>query len=148
MTRRPLAKIVVAVLLSLVAVQGVQAATGYTQIIFRDDAFATQRTNYLCTAAVVQNIVNIATGSTRDGKPQQLEFYGYGLDNNRYDYRNRRRRSPGHGGDARAVHPGLGLGPGREAGQAGRAQGISASDARDRACPLCCSSAVEPTSGR
>lgn len=88
MTRGPLAKIFVAALLSLVAVQGVQAGTGYTQTIFRDDAFATQRTNYLCTAAVVQNIVNLATGSTRGGKTQQLEFYAYGLDNNRYDYRN------------------------------------------------------------
>ena len=88
MFRKPFAKILVAALLSLVAVQGVQAATGYTQIIFRNDAFATQRTNYLCTAAVVQNIVNLATGSTRGGKTQQLEFYRYGLDNNRYDYRN------------------------------------------------------------
>lgn len=88
MNRGPLAKIFVAVLLSLVAVQGVQAGTGYTQTIFREDAFATQRTNYLCTAAVVQNIVNLATGSTRGGKTQQLEFYAYGLDNNRYDYRN------------------------------------------------------------
>ena len=88
MLRKPFAKIVVAALLSLVAVQGVQAATSYTQIVFRDDAFATQRTNYLCTAAVVQNIVNLATGSTRGGKTQQLEFYRHGLDNNRYDYRN------------------------------------------------------------
>lgn len=88
MNRGPLAKIVVAVLLSLVAVQGVQAATGYTQTVFRDDAFATQHTNYLCTAAVVQNIVNLATGSSRGGKTQQLEFYAYGLDNNRYNYRN------------------------------------------------------------
>jgi hypothetical protein len=88
MTRGPLGKIVAALLLGLLAVQGVQAGTGYTQTIFRDDAFATQRTNYLCTAAVVQNIVNLATGSTRDGKTQQLEFYAYGVDNNRYDYRN------------------------------------------------------------
>jgi len=88
MIRGPLAKIVVAAVLSLVAVQGVQASTGYTEVIFRDDAFATQRTNYLCTAAVVQNIVNLATGKSRGGKTQQLEFYAYGLDNNRYDYRN------------------------------------------------------------
>lgn len=88
MNRRPLTRIVVVALLSLVAVQGVQAATGYTQTVFRDDAFATQRTDYLCTAAVVQNIVNLATGSSRGGKTQQLEFYAYGLDNNRYDYRN------------------------------------------------------------
>jgi len=87
-TRGPLAKIVVAALLSLVAVQGVQAATGYSQIVFRGDAFATQRTDYLCTAAVVQNIVNLATGSSRDGKGQQLQFYAYGRDHNRYDYRN------------------------------------------------------------
>ena len=88
MTRGPLGKIVAALLLGLLAVQGVQAGTGYTQTIYRGDAFATQRTNYLCTAAVVQNIVNLATGSSRGGKTQQLEFYAYGVDNNRYDYRN------------------------------------------------------------
>jgi hypothetical protein len=88
MKRGPLRKIFAALLLGLLAVQGVRAGTGYTQTIFRDDAFATQRTNYLCTAAVVQNIVNLATGSSRGGKTQQLEFYDYGLDNNRYDYRN------------------------------------------------------------
>jgi hypothetical protein len=88
MRRGPLGKIFAALLLGLLAVQGVQAATGYTQTIFRDDAFATQRTNYLCTAAVVQHIVNLATGSSRGGKTQQLEFYAYGVDNNRYDYRN------------------------------------------------------------
>jgi hypothetical protein len=88
MTRNPLAKLFAAALLALIAVSGVDAATGYTQIVFRDTAFATQRTNYLCTAAVVQNIVNLATGSSRDGKTQQLEFYGYGLEQNRYDYKN------------------------------------------------------------
>ena len=87
MTRGPLAKIVIAALLSLLAVQGVQAATGYTQVVFRGDAFATQRTSYLCTAAVVQNIVNLATGTSRRGKTQQLTFYAYGKDHNRFDYR-------------------------------------------------------------
>jgi hypothetical protein len=88
MHRSPLAKLVAAALLALVAVQGVDAATGYTQVVFRDTAFATQRTNYLCTAAVVQNIVNLATGASRDGKTQQLEFYAYGLGENLYDYEN------------------------------------------------------------
>ena len=88
MNRGPLAKIVVAALLTLLAVQGVQAATGYSQTVFRNDAFATQRNSYLCTAAVVQNIVNLATGTSRTGKTQQLKFYAYGRDNNRYDYRN------------------------------------------------------------
>jgi hypothetical protein len=88
MNRGPLAKIFVAALLSLLAVQGVQAASGYTLTIFRDDAFATQRNSYLCTAAVVQNIVNLATGKSRAGKTQQLKFYAYGRDNNRYAYRN------------------------------------------------------------
>ena len=40
MLRKPYAKIVVAALLVLLAVQGVNASTGYVQIIFRDDAFA------------------------------------------------------------------------------------------------------------
>jgi len=88
MNRGPLARIFVAALLSLLAVQGVQAASGYTQTVFRDDAFATQRNSYLCTAAVVQNIVNLATGKSRVGKTQQLKFYAYGRDHNRYDYRN------------------------------------------------------------
>ena len=88
MNRRPLPKIVVALLLGLLAVQGVEASTSFTQVIYREDAFATQRTNYLCTAAVVQNIVNLATGSSRGGKAQQLEFYAVGLEHNRYDYKN------------------------------------------------------------
>ena len=88
MHRSPLAKLLAATLLALVAVNGVDAATGYTQTVFRDTAFATQRANYLCTAAVVQNIVNLATGSSRDGKTQQLKLYEYGRAHNRYDYRN------------------------------------------------------------
>lgn len=88
MRRSPLAKLVAATLLALVAVNGVDAATGYTQTVFRDSAFATQRANYLCTSAVVQNIVNLATGTSRDGKTQQLAFYTYGRSHNRYDYRN------------------------------------------------------------
>jgi hypothetical protein len=88
MNRSVLGRFVAALLLGLLAVQGVDAATGYTQVVFRDTAFATQRTNYLCTAAVVQNIVNLATGSSRDGKAQQLEFYEYGLETNLFDYKN------------------------------------------------------------
>lgn len=88
MNRGPLAKLLAALLLGLLAVQGVEASTSFTQVIYREDAFATQRTNYLCTAAVVQNIVNLATGTSRGGKAQQLEFYAVGLDNNRYDYKN------------------------------------------------------------
>ena len=88
MNRRILGKLVAAALLALVAAQGVDAAAGFSEVIYRDTAFATQRTNYLCTAAVVQNIVNLATGTSRDGKAQQLEFYVYGRENNRYNYRN------------------------------------------------------------
>ena len=88
MNRSVLGRVVAALLLGLMAVQGVNAATGYTQVVFRDTAFATQRTNYLCTAAVVQNIVNLATGSSRDGKAQQLEFYEHGLETNLFDYKN------------------------------------------------------------
>ena len=88
MNRGLLGKIVAAALLGLIAVQGVDAASGYSQVAYRDTAFATQRTNILCTAAVVQNIVNLATGSSRDGKTQQLEFYDYGRQHNLFDYRN------------------------------------------------------------
>lgn len=88
MHRSLLAKLFAATLLALVAVSGVDAATGYSQTVFRDTAFATQRTNILCTAAVVQNIVNLATGTSRDGKGQQLEFYDYGREHNLFDYRN------------------------------------------------------------
>ena len=89
MKRRPLGKIVAAALLGLLAVQGVDASTGFTQTIYRQNAFSTQQTNYLCTAAVVQNIVNLATGTARRGMTQQLELYRYGRNHNRYDYRNR-----------------------------------------------------------
>ena len=89
MKRSPLAKVAAAVLLALVAFQGVEAGTTYTQTIYRATAFATQQTDYLCTAAVVQNIVNLALGRSRGGKTQQLEFYAYGRKHNRYDYRNR-----------------------------------------------------------
>jgi hypothetical protein len=89
MRRSPFAKVAAAVLLALVAFQGVEAGTAYTQTIYRDTAFATQQTDYLCTAAVVQNIVNLALGTSRGGKTQQLEFYAYGRNHNRYDYRNR-----------------------------------------------------------
>lgn len=89
MKRGPLGKIVAALLLALLAVQGVDASTGYTQTVYRDTAFSTQRTDYLCTAAVVQNIVNLATGSSRSGKTQQLEFYAYGRAHNRFDYKGR-----------------------------------------------------------
>jgi len=88
MHRSPLAKLLAAALLGLLAVSGVDASTGYTQILFRDTAFATQRTNILCTAAVVQNIVNLASGSSRDGKSQQLEFYDYGRAHNLFNYKN------------------------------------------------------------
>jgi hypothetical protein len=87
--RKPVTKIVVAALLVLLAVQGVDASTGYTQVLYRDTAFSTQRTDYLCTAAVVQNIVNLAIGSSRGGMRQQLEFYDYGLEHNLYDYAGR-----------------------------------------------------------
>jgi hypothetical protein len=86
MKRGKLAKLAAAALLALLAVQGVDAATGYTQVVFRDTAFATQRTNILCTAAVVQNIVNLATGTSADGKGQQLQFYDYGREHNLFDY--------------------------------------------------------------
>jgi hypothetical protein len=68
---------------------GVDAATTYSQTIYRSTAFSTQATDYFCTAAVVQNIRNLATGESRTGRTQQAEMYAFGRANNRYDYRSR-----------------------------------------------------------
>lgn len=87
MLRRPYAKIVVAALLALVAVQGVQASTGYSQTIYRASAFSTQVNDYFCTAAVTQNIVNLVTGAARHDRTQQREYYNFGRAHNRYSYR-------------------------------------------------------------
>jgi hypothetical protein len=70
------------------AVPSVQANTAYSQTVYRSDAFATQQTKILCTAAVVQNIINLANGESRRDKLQQLQLYTLGRQNNRYTYKN------------------------------------------------------------
>jgi hypothetical protein len=89
MMRRPLPRIVVAAALVLLAAQGVDARAAYTQTIYRASAFSTQTSDYLCTAAVVQNVVNLVTGESRHGATQQREYYAYGRAHNRYPYRAR-----------------------------------------------------------
>jgi hypothetical protein len=89
MTRRPLSRIVIAAALVLLAVQGVDAASAYSQGIYRGSAFSTQATGYLCTAAVVQNVVNLATGQSSRSETQQRVYYAYGRAHNRYAYRSR-----------------------------------------------------------
>lgn len=78
-----------AIALVLFAAPNALAGTGYTQVIYRDTAFSTQKTNYYCTAAVVQHIRNVATGESRRGRPLQEELYRFGRQNNRYNYKNR-----------------------------------------------------------
>lgn len=73
-------------LLVLLSVYGVDAATAYTQTVYRSTAFSTQATDYYCTAAVVQNIRNLATGESRTGRTQQAEMYAFGRAHNRYSY--------------------------------------------------------------
>jgi hypothetical protein len=89
MMRRPLPRILVAAALVLLAVQGVDASAAYSQTIYRPSAFSTQATDSLCTAAVVQNVVNLVTGESRHGATQQREYYAYGRAHNRYAYRAR-----------------------------------------------------------
>jgi hypothetical protein len=89
MIRRPLPRIVLAAALALLAVQGVDARVTYSQTIYRASAFSTQATDYLCTAAVVQNVVNLVTGQARHSATQQREYYAYGRAHNRYAYRAR-----------------------------------------------------------
>ena len=64
-------RILAALFLVLLSANGVQASTGYSQEIYRWSAFSTQATSYWCTAAVVQNIRNLATGDSNRGGIQQ-----------------------------------------------------------------------------
>ena len=86
MIRSPAHKFVAATLLVLLSAYGVDAATAYSQTIYRSSAFSTQATDYYCVAAVVQNIRNLATGQSRTGRTQQDEMYAFGRDHNRYNY--------------------------------------------------------------
>ncbi|NJD27014.1 MAG: hypothetical protein FIA92_01810 [Chloroflexi bacterium] len=89
MTGHRLRGAVAAALLVLVAVQGVDAGSGYSQTIYRSGAFSTQATDYYCTAAVVQNVVNLVTGESHFGRAEQAELYAYGRAHNRYSYKAR-----------------------------------------------------------
>ncbi len=79
-------RLIAASLLVLLTAYGVDAATAYSQTIYRSSAFSTQATDYYCVAAVTQNIRNLATGESRTGKTQQAEMYGFGRAKNRYSY--------------------------------------------------------------
>jgi hypothetical protein len=89
MVGRRIGRLVAATLLVLLGVHGVQASTAYSQTIYRATAFATQKTDSLCTGAVVQNIRNLATGESRTSKAQQAALYAFGRAHNRYAYRQR-----------------------------------------------------------
>ena len=90
MIRGTLRTLLVAAALTVVAVQGVDAATtSFSHTIYRGTAFSTQATDYWCTAAVVQNIVNLATGRSSHSSTQQKAYYAYGRAHNRYAYRAR-----------------------------------------------------------
>jgi hypothetical protein len=85
---RALRTIAIATLLVMVAAPTVQAKAKptFSQTLFRASAFSTQATKILCTAAVVQHIMNFGLGESRRDKDQQLELYAIGRDNNRYNY--------------------------------------------------------------
>jgi hypothetical protein len=87
MGRGKLRRFVAAAVLVLLAAQSVDAASTYSQTIYRASAFSTQVNSYFCTAAVVQNIVNLVTGGSRRDRAQQREFYDFGRAHNRYRYR-------------------------------------------------------------
>lgn len=90
MNPRLLRRIVAATALVLLFTQGVEAASGtYSQTIYRSSAFSTQATYSLCTAAVVQNVMNLARGASRHSKADQLALYAYGRAHNRYQYAGR-----------------------------------------------------------
>ena len=89
MNRRVLRRVIVATALLLLFTQGVDASGAYVQTVYRSTAFSTQATYSLCTAAVVQNVMNLASGTSRHGKAEQLRLYAYGRAHNRYAYRTR-----------------------------------------------------------
>ena len=53
--------------------------------LYRDGAFATQRTWQWCTAAGVQIVRNIAHGESDEARSRQARYYRYMRANNRYD---------------------------------------------------------------
>ncbi len=89
MKRRSVRRAIAATALVLLFTQGVDASGTYSQVIYRSTAFSTQATYHYCTAAVVQNIMNIASGTSRHGKIEQQALYAYGRANNRYAYSTR-----------------------------------------------------------
>ncbi len=63
--------------------------------LYRDGAFATQRTWRWCTAAGVQIARNIAFGESDDARARQDRYYRYMRANNRYDVRAKDGVDPG-----------------------------------------------------
>ena len=89
MNRTFLRHVVAATALVLLFTQGVEASGAYSQSIYRSSAFSTQATYSLCTSAVVQNVMNLASGTSRHDKAEQLRLYAYGRAHNRYAYSSR-----------------------------------------------------------
>ena len=63
--------------------------------LYRDGAFATQRTWQWCTAAGVQIVKNIAEGESDQARSRQARYYGYMREHNRYPVPRAGRRRPG-----------------------------------------------------
>ena len=89
MSRRLLRRVVAATVLMVLVTQGVEASGAYSQTIYRSSAFSTQATYHFCTAAVVQNVMNLASGASRHGETAQRQLYAYGRAHNRYAYSSR-----------------------------------------------------------
>lgn len=84
---RRLRRCVAATVLVLLVTQGVEASGAYSQTIYRSSAFSTQSNSHLCTVAVIQNVMNLASGTSRHDGLQQLQMYVSGRAHNRYGYR-------------------------------------------------------------
>jgi hypothetical protein len=64
-------RLVGATLLVLFVASEAAAGTAYSQTIYRSTAFSTQATDYFCTAAVAENITNLASGKSRHSRTHQ-----------------------------------------------------------------------------
>ena len=89
MPRNPVRGLLAASVVVLLVASAVDASTGYSQTLYRASAFSTQATDYLCTAAVTQNIRNLVTGESRHDRTQQSQMYAFGRAHNKYKYASR-----------------------------------------------------------
>jgi hypothetical protein len=87
MLRGPLGRLVAATVLVLLCAPATAAVSGYSQTIFRSSAFSTQATDSFCTAAVIEQIRNLAVGESRHSRAHQTEIYTFGRSHNRFAYR-------------------------------------------------------------